>query len=228
MNLSKKCKICIALFCVFVLVCASICVGSFIQTASAPKNGQVIVIDCGHGGRDGGSVGSGGTIESEINLKYGLALAEKLKNSGFKVVLTRKDENGLYEADAPNKKLSDMNARMKIIKNANPALVVSIHMNSFPLKTAHGANCYFRKGDSSGESCANLIQRTLNAYCDAPNKTAKVGDYFILNCSYYTSVLVECGFISNPEEEQKLASSDYQDKVVYSIYAGIMLYLGAA
>ncbi len=224
MNLSKKCKIGIVLFCLFVAVCAGICVTSVVQTSSAPKNGQVIVIDCGHGGRDGGSVGVGGTIESDINLRYGKALADKLSASGFRVVMTRKDENGLYDVNAKNKKLSDMQKRMEIIKQANPALVVSIHMNSFPLKTASGANCYFRKGDKQGEQCANLIQHTLNAYCGAPNKDARVGDYYILNCSYYTSVLVECGFLSNPEEEKLLNSPEYQQKVVYSIYAGIMLY----
>lgn len=205
-----------------------LCVGliKISKHTSGKLSCPTIVIDAGHGGRDGGSVGVNGTIEKEINLRYALALKTKLEKAGCKVILTRKDDNGLYDESASNKKLSDMKARLNTIENANPNLVISIHMNSFPIKTASGANCYYRKGDSSGEQCANLIQKALSNYCNAKSKLGKVGDYYMLNCSYYTSVLVECGFISNPEEEQLLNTPEYEEKVVYSIYAGILLYLG--
>lgn len=213
------------------LSCLLVAVGGLttifsIRTSSSPNRVYTIVIDAGHGGRDGGSVGKNGTIEKEINLKYAKALEKKLSSSGYKVVMTRKTDDGLYDENAKNKKLSDMQARMNIIKKANPTLVVSIHMNSFSSSSVHGANTYFREGDAASENCANLIQRCLNTYCDAPNSKGKAGDYYMVTCSYYTSVLVECGFISNPEEEQKLNSQDYQEKIVYSIYSGILLYLG--
>ncbi len=189
-------------------------------------NGITIVLDAGHGGRDGGSIGVNGTIEKEINLDYVLSLKNKLVENGYKVVLTRKNDDGLYSEFAKNKKTSDMNARLNIIREANPNLVISIHMNSFSNPTAKGATTYFRKDDSSGKQCADLIQKSLNKYCGAKTVKGKVGDYYILNCSYYSAVLIECGFLSNPEEETMLNSEDYKEKILNAIYNGILLYFG--
>ncbi len=194
--------------------------------ASSKFNGITIVLDAGHGGRDGGSVGANGTIEKEINLTYTLALKEKLVSAGYRVELTRKTDDGLYLESAKNKKQSDMNARLNIIKRANPNLVISIHMNSFSDSSARGASTYYRAGDESGEAISNLIQQSLNSYVNAPAEKGKVGDYYILNASYYTAVLIECGFLSNPEEEALLNSADYREKLVTAIYNGILLYFG--
>ena len=189
-------------------------------------NGFTIVLDAGHGGRDGGSVGANGTIEKDINLEYVLALKDKLILKGYKVILTRKNSDGLYSEFSKNKKQSDMEARYKIIKEANPNLVISIHMNSFPTPSAKGASSYYREGDLSGKKCADLIQESIHTYCGARNQTSKIGDYYILNCSYYSAVLIECGFISNPEEETMLNSESYKNKMVEAIYNGILLYFG--
>ena len=189
-------------------------------------NGITIVLDAGHGGRDGGSVGVGGTVEKTINLEYVLLLKEKLVKDGFKVELTRKNDDGLYSATSKNKKLSDMNERLKIIKRANPNLVVSVHMNSFVDSSAKGAMTYFRKGDMASQKCADLIQASLSSYCGARHNKGKVGDYFMVNSSYYTAVLVECGFLSNPEEEVLLNSDYYKNLLVDAIYKGILLYFG--
>lgn len=189
-------------------------------------NGITIVLDAGHGGRDGGSVGVNGTIEKHINLDYVLALKQKLVENGYKVVLTRKNDDGLYSPFAKNKKQSDMNERLRIIKKANPNLVLSIHMNSFVSSNAKGAITYYRDSDSSSKICGDLIQKSLSVGCGAKQTQAKVGDYFMINSSYYTAVLVECGFISNPEEEKMLNSEVYRDKIVNSIYNGILLYFG--
>ena len=189
-------------------------------------NGITIVLDAGHGGRDGGSVGVNGTIEKEINLAYVIALKEKLVENGFKVVLTRKNDDGLYSEFAKNKKQSDMNKRFEIIKQANPNLVVSIHMNSFQTASAKGAVTYYRSGDSASKNCADLIQKSLKKYCGARFENGKIGDYFMLNCSYYTAVLIECGFISNPEEEMLLNDEKYKCAIVGAIYKGILLYFG--
>ena len=172
-------------------------------------------------------MGVNGTIEKDINLEYTLALKEKLVASGYRVVLTRKNDDGLYSATAKNKKLSDMNERMGIIKKANPNLVISIHMNSFVGSKASGASTYYRDGDNSGRQCAELIQKSLNAYCNTRTITSKVGDFFMVNCSYYTSVLVECGFLSNPEEERKLNTKEYKEQIIDSIFNGVVLYFGS-
>lgn len=189
-------------------------------------NGITIVLDAGHGGRDGGSVGVNGTIEKEINLEYVKLLKEQLVKNGYKVELTRKNDDGLYSEFAKNKKTSDMNARFDIIKKANPNLVISIHMNSFSSKNVSGAMTYYRADDKASKLCADLIQKSIATYCGARNINSKVGDYFILNCSYYTAVLIECGFISNPQEEKLLNSENYKRLMVDAIYKGILLYFG--
>lgn len=197
-----------------------------VAVSASGYNGITIVLDAGHGGRDGGSVGVNGTIEKEINLRYTLALKEKLVSAGYRVELTRKTDDGLYLESAKNKKMSDLNARMEIIKRANPNLVISIHMNSFSSPSAHGASTYYRSGDESGQIVSDLIQQSLNTYLGAPSTKGKVGDYYILNESYYTAVLIECGFLSNPEEERLLNTDEYLKKFVDAVYNGILLYFG--
>ena len=223
-KLLKKHKAIISVF--MVILTLSLFYSKVVDLRVSKFNGYTIVLDAGHGGRDGGSVGVNGTIEKEINLEYVLLLKKKLVENGYKVVLTRKNDDGLYSEFAKNKKTSDMNERFRIIKQANPNLVISIHMNSFSSALAKGAMTYYRHGDNSGKKCADLIQKAFATYCGAKNNAGKVGDYFILNCSYYTAVLIECGFISNPEEERLLNSADYKNKMVDTIYKGILLYLG--
>ena len=215
----------------FVVVVILFCIASsafsgIVNIQASKANGITIVLDAGHGGRDGGSIGVNGTIEKEINLEYVLALKDKLVDSGFCVVLTRNSDEGLYSEMAKNKKVSDMNARMQIIRKANPNLVVSLHMNSFADSSVAGANCYYKIDDDASKYCADLIQGCLKTYCGAKNNLSKEGDYFMLNCSYYTSVLIECGFLSNPNEENLLNTKTYKDKIVNAIYSGILLYFG--
>ncbi len=220
-------KKCVALGCFLLLICVLTSVYSqVVYNRVSQFNGITIVLDAGHGGRDGGSVGVNGTIEKDINLEYVLLLKEKLVANGYKVVLTRKNDDGLYSEFAKNKKTSDMNARYEIIKKANPNLVISLHMNSFSNPSAKGATTYYRKGDASGRFCADMIQSSLKSECDAKLSTSKVGDYFILNCNYYSAVLIECGFLSNPEEERMLNSDEYKEKMINAIYNGILLYFG--
>ena len=209
---------------VFVLI--SVLLSSLVSAKVSKSNGIKIVVDAGHGGRDGGSVGVNGTIEKDINLEYALLLEKKLVAAGYTVVLTRKTGDGLYSNFAKNKKISDMTARMEIIKKANPNLVISIHMNSFSDSSVKGANTYYKVDDEASKQCADIIQGCLKSYCGARNQLAKTGDYFMLNCSYYTSVLIECGFLSNSEEEILLNDSNYKETLVNAICSGLLLYFG--
>ena len=219
-----KNKFFIVAFLIFVLL--TFVFSGIVSFQTSKLNGITIVVDAGHGGRDGGSVGKLGTIEKEINLKYALALKDKLVSAGYKVVLTRSTDDGLYSELANNKKVSDMNARMQIIKKANPSLVISIHMNSFADASVKGANCFYKVDDEASKACADLIQKSLNTFCGAKNSLSKEGDYFMLNCSYYTSVLVECGFLSNSEEEKLLKTDEYMNKITDAISSGVLLYFG--
>lgn len=209
-----------------IMLLLSVIYTQIVSYTASKFNGITIVLDAGHGGRDGGSVGANGTIEKTINLEYTLLLKDRLVNAGYRVILTRKNDDGLYNAFAKNKKLSDMNERFKIIKKANPNLVVSIHMNSFKNSSARGASTYYRQGDKASQTVGDLIQKSLHASCNANYTNSKVGDYYILNCSYYTSVLIECGFISNPNEEALLNSKEYKLKFVEAVFDGIFLYFG--
>ena len=220
----KKCK---SIYVIFILILLLSCLYfNIVKSVSSKRNGICIVLDAGHGGRDGGCVGINGSVEKDLNLKYTLKLKEKLVGYGYKIVLTRANDNGLYNPLVGNKKVSDMNARMKKIKEANPNLVVSIHMNSFADKNVCGANCFYKIDDEASFNCANLIQKSLFEQCGVRSESAKKGDYFMLNCSYYTSVLIECGFLSNPEEEQKLNTEEYIEEFTSAVADGILLYFG--
>lgn len=219
----KKYIIFAMLLIVFIVACVAI---PSVAVGVKPKAKYTIVIDAGHGGRDGGSVGINGSIEKELNLKYALSLEKLLKDAGVNVIMTRKTDDGLYKDEANNKKLSDMRARRDIIREAQPDLVVSIHMNSFPLDSCKGAKTFYQIGSDTSFNAAKNIQNSLKYYMPNASKTVGAGDYYILNCTSYTSVLIECGFVSSPEEEQLLNSQKYRENFVYSIYCGIMMYLG--
>ena len=207
------------------MICAIAIIPS-INASTRPKYEYTIVIDAGHGGRDGGSVGVSGSIEKDLNLDYAKSLQKLLKNAGVNVVMTRSNDNGLYSEDAGNKKLSDMRKRREIINNAQPDLVISIHMNSFPLDSCKGAKTFYQIGSDVSYKAAKSIQNSLHYYIDSASKTIGAGDYYILNCTTYTSVLIECGFISSPEEERLLNDKEYREKFIYSVYCGVLMYLG--
>ena len=190
-----------------------------------PKAEHVIVIDAGHGGIDGGAVGKQtGVDESSLNLEYAMTLKKLCSDFGFEVVLTRSDMNGLYDISAGNKKRSEMEKRRQIIANSNADLVVSIHMNSFPLSEARGAQVYYAQGSQQGLSLAQSVQDSLNANIEYAKKVSKAGDFFVLNCTDKPSILVECGFLSNPEEERLLTSEGYRKDFCYNILSGIINY----
>lgn len=216
----------VALVWVFVFVFSSGFLLVYTEMRVGKYNGFTVMLDAGHGARDGGSVGVGGTVEKDINLIYVKNIKAELEELGFKVVLTRENDMPLYSPFATNKKISDMNARMEKIKKVNPSLVVSVHMNSFPDSSVSGVNTFYKLDDENSKKCADVIQQSLNTYCGAKNTISKQGDYYILNSSYYTSVLIECGFLSNSEEEKKLNSKEYQQKFAKAVASGIMLFFG--
>ncbi len=222
--IARKKYIFIAIFCCALIGLVAIIPS--IKTSVRPKGEYTIVIDAGHGGRDGGSVGVNGSIEKNLNLAYAKTLQKMLTKSGVNVVMTRNGDNGLYDENADNKKLSDMRARRDIIREAQPDLVISLHMNSFPLDSCKGAKTFYQIGSDISYNVAKAIQNSLHYYIDNASSTVSAGDYYILNCTNYTSVLIECGFVSSPEEEQLLQDENYREEFIYSVYRGIMLYLG--
>ena len=218
----KKRTLC-AILVAIIAICLIVGVCYVVKATSSPKAVHTIVIDAGHGGRDGGAVGSSGVTESELNLEFSLKLKEMCEDYGFKVVLTRKDMNGLYSIFASNKKKSEMKKRQEIIEKAKPDVVVSIHMNSFS-SSSSGAQCFYANGNELGQALATSVQQALSTEIEHTGSTAKVGDFYILNCTDYASVLVECGFLSNPEEERKLCDEEYQTNFCRTLLYGILDY----
>lgn len=202
-------------------------VGTFFvaKSVSANKYLYTVVIDAGHGGIDGGSVGVSGTVEKDINLQYAKTLEKMCKEFGFKVVMTRTSDGGLYSPFAVNKKKDDMKKRKEIILKSNPDVVVSIHMNSTTYTSSRGAQVFYDSKNENSKTLAESIQKQFQDKLINPRKTAQSGDFFITSCTNFPSVIVECGFLSNSEEEKLLLSTDYKSNVAYSILCGILAFM---
>ncbi len=203
-------------------VIALSCVVVNATSVSVNTNGKKIVLDAGHGGIDGGVEGVNTKVkESDVNLAIVKRLKRFLISGGYKVVLTRSNANGLYGLNEGNRKARDMQARKKIIDASNADLMVSVHCNSYPLSSVSGAQVFYDANSAIGNEIANVVQGVLNSSIQQ-NKQAKSADYYVLQCSTVPSILVECGFLSNPHEESLLITSEYQEKIAYYLYTGIV------
>ena len=184
-----------------------------------------VVIDAGHGGIDGGSIGTTGVLERDLNLEYAKTLSKLLNQFGVGVVMTRTNKNGLYDANAKNLKRSDMKKRKEIIDASQAVAVISIHMNSFSLKSCRGAQTFYNKTNLGGKKLATLIQNQFKRDLEYARSDSSVGDYYITNCTEIPAVIVECGFISCPQEEALLKTEEYKEKVCYAVLCGIIAFL---
>ena len=224
MFITIKKRVLIGVFCALL---SCICIFTFFKISkhtATPATQYTIVIDAGHGGRDGGCVGASGITESELNLKYARKLASLCEEFGMNVVMTRNDMNGLYDENASNKKRSEMEKRQKIIDESKADIMISIHMNAFPLSSCQGAYVFYAKGRDDGFELAKSVQQSLCTSFDTARKTVTVGDYYVLNISKMPAILIECGFLSNPTEEALLQTDDYCENFCYSVLAGVLSY----
>ncbi len=187
---------------------------------------RVIVIDAGHGGIDAGVLGVNTSVkESDINLAIALQLKGYFSNAGFTAVLTRKNNGGLYGFSTKGFKMRDMKKRKEIIENSKADMVISVHQNKCPLPSRRGATVFFDKDSECGKQLATDIQNSLNAMSECVSKNqALVGDYYMLKCTKNPSVIVECGFLSNAEDEKLLISEEYQKSIAYAIFKGAVSY----
>ncbi len=183
-----------------------------------------IVVDAGHGGIDPGKIGINKALEKDINLAIALKLARNLRENGINVVMTRTDDNGLYKETDSNKKVVDMKNRLAIIEEAKPALAVSIHQNSYPDSSVSGVQVFYYKDSVKSKDAAEILQTQLIKTLK-PKKERVAKDnssYYLLKKTSVPIVIVECAFMSNPTEAQLLTQDDYQEKVAWAIYMGIM------
>lgn len=193
------------------------------------ENRLCVMIDAGHGGMDPGKVGINGALEKDINLKIAKALKKYLEAEDIEVVMTRESDDGLYDADASNKKVQDMKRRVEVIEQADPAVTISIHQNSYHEEYVHGAQTFYYTGSEQSKLLAEEIQQLLLKEVDPDNtRVAKSNDsYYLLKKTSSPIVIVECGFLSNGSESQKLESGYYQEKLAWAIHLGVLRYINS-
>ena len=189
--------------------------------SAMPLCDKTVVIDAGHGGWDPGKTGNSGDDEKDINLEIAKYLQMYLEQVGANVYMTRVEDEALSD-----KKSGDMKERKNISQESDADIFVSIHQNAFPTKTAKGAQVFYHKDSEESKRLAGLIQQSIKELCDNENtRQIKANDdYYILKNIEQVSVIVECGFISNPEEEKKLNDEQYKKKMAWAIYSGIAQY----
>ncbi|WP_195963614.1 N-acetylmuramoyl-L-alanine amidase CwlD [Clostridium cuniculi] len=200
-----------------------------VNTFASDNSDKVILIDPGHGGIDGGAKSKTGTIEKDINLQISLKLRDNLEEKGYKVYMTRDEDEGLYQKGntVREKKREDLNRRVEMKKETECDIFVSIHQNMFPQSKCYGAQVWYASNDNS-YNLATIVQDSIKESVKDNNKrVAKPAAeaYLILRDKYEgASILVECGFLSNPDEEARLKSDEHQNLIVEGISNGIDKY----
>ncbi len=200
-----------------------------VPTSSLPISNHVVILDAGHGLPDGGAVAEDGTYESSINLSIVEKLQKLLESSSCTVILTRSDENGIYELDSDTirkKKISDMKNRAEIGNTSNAEIFVSIHLNKIPSTKYSGWQTFYKKDNDNSLKLANCIQDNLNYAIQKENKRVpeKVPDIYLSKNLEIPFTIVECGFLSNSNELSLLKTDNYQEVLAWGIYTGIMDY----
>lgn len=223
----KKAKVIFLIF--TILIINVICPPLVLGNGNLDKQNVTILIDPGHGGIDSGAISKDGVMEKEINLKISNKIKDKLLKEKFKVVMTREKDEGLYTDNGRTrkKKVEDLNNRCKLKKNTNCDMFISIHLNMFPQAKYSGAQVWYSKNENS-KKLAHIVQKNLVNDLDKNNnrkeKAAK-NCYKVLRCEdKRPSVLIECGFLSNVQEKNKLITDEYQNKIADSIARSVKEY----
>ncbi|WPC41723.1 N-acetylmuramoyl-L-alanine amidase CwlD [Clostridium sp. JS66] len=197
-----------------------------LNTSTNDKENIIILIDPGHGGIDGGATSKSGILEKDINLKIGLKLKSELEKQKYKAIMTREEDKGLYENSGRirKKKIEDLNNRCKIKKDSKCNMFISIHLNMFPESQYYGAQVWYSKNVES-EKLAKITQENLKRDLDTTNNRKEkpaLDSYKVLRSNdSMPSIIVECGFLSNPREAEKLNTDEYQSKIVTSLVKSV-------
>lgn len=194
-----------------------------------PSEGRVIIIDAGHGSPDGGAVGQSGVLEKDLNLAVAKVLQKFLEAGGTQVILTRSDDNGIYDVSGSikNKKVSDIKNREKLMRETEADGFISIHMNKFSQSQYSGPQVFYSVNDEESKILAECVQHNLitvlSPVSERETKEAYDSIYLLKNATV-PAILVECGFLSNAQEEKKLTDENYQKQIAWAIYCGIIQY----
>lgn len=184
------------------------------------KDKTVIVIDPGHGGEDPGKVGVNDVLEKDLNLQVAKKVQKLLEEAGIEIVMTREDDN------VPTAKKQDLEERIALINSTNPTLALCIHQNSYPDATIKGAQVFYYTPSEEAKGAASIVQEELRVVDPTNTRAIKANDtYYMLKNTKVPTIIVECGFLTNPEEAEKLKSEEYQDQLAQAICDGIIKWL---
>ena len=218
----------------FALILAIAFMSYSVFTASLPTTAPIatntIVIDAGHGGMDGGAVGTKGTLEKDINLKVATFLKEIAESDGKTVIMTRTDDSSLHTTDSNkirNQKRSDLENRKKTLNESGAMAFLSIHMNKFEQSKYKGAQVFYAKNDKSKILGEKVQAKLISGLNDGNTRVAKTvpNEVYMLKGTTAPAIVVECGFLSNAEEEALLCQTEYQKKLATYIYEGFKDYI---
>jgi len=185
-----------------------------------------VVLDPGHGGKDGGASSASGVIEEDIVLVVTKKVESHLRLQGINVILTRDDDYDLAAPEAKKRKVEDLNNRVEIMNNEENAIGVSIHANAVTNSRWKGAQTFYHPKQIENKQLANAIMNSMQTHIEGTTRAAKpISNIFILKNSKIPTALVEIGFLSNPQEAENLTKEIYQDQIAYAIYEGILFYL---
>lgn len=216
---------------VTVVLVVAVAANKSVTTSSVLLNKPVIVIDAGHGGEDGGTQSHTGILEKDINLSIAFKLDKILKRYGFETVMVRTEDKMIYDegcTTVKSKKTSDLHNRMKIMHSFKNCIFISIHQNHFDQEKYSGAQVFYRPKHTESEALAKSIQNSIISSLQKDNtrQIKSCGtDVYLINKAVSTAVMVECGFMSNKTEAEKLNDNYYQYEMALAVARGIVNYL---
>ena len=190
------------------------------KVAAVDSDEPMIVIDPGHGGEDPGKVGVNDILEKDINLQISMKVRDLLEEVGITVVMTREDDK------VPDRKKEDLGERVELINKTRPTLALCIHQNSYTTPDIFGAQVFYHTKTEEAEDIATMVQESMRAIDPNNKREIKENDtYYMLKFSEVPTIIVECGFLTNPTEAQKLTTEEYQEEVAFAICEGIVKWL---
>lgn len=218
----KKVEFVILLLLLAGLVAISRNLGKYVSSGDVKKAEKIIVIDPGHGDQDPGKIGINDALEKDVNLQIAKKVKKLLEKKDIKVVMTREDDSSLAKNNEGSQKVQDMKARVELINKTKPVLAVSIHQNSYQEESVHGAQVFYYTHSTEGQRAAGIMQKALLAVDSDNHRQEKADDgYYLLRRTEVPTIIVECGFLSNYEEAEKLVDKEYQNELAKAIVKGI-------
>ncbi len=204
--------------------------GKAAQTAADADERQVIVLDAGHGGLDSGCVAVNGAYEKDINLDIVKDLRELLTLNGYKVICTREEDISMHDEGVEgirNQKISDMENRLEVVKSYPDSVFLSVHQNLYTEPAYFGAQMFYTTNNSSNRRLAQIMQDRFAALQPGNDREIKLIDngLYLFRTTEQPALLIECGFLSNPSDAEKLSDPEYRKKIAFTIYSGLTEYL---